>query len=66
MLTSGRIGPKKKKQGHHEKASKRPKYVWVNEPVNINIKKNESEDLFFFCEIARNFYLLALFYFISR
>ena len=36
MLTSGRLGPKKTNQGHHEKASK---HVWVNEPVNINIKK---------------------------
>ena len=33
---SGQIGPKKK-QGYHEKASKRPKHVWVN-VKNINIK----------------------------
>ena len=34
LLTIGRIGPKKK-QGYHEKASKRPKNVWVNEQINI-------------------------------
>ena len=33
-LASGWIGLKKK-QGYHEKASKRPKHVWVNEPINI-------------------------------
>ena len=25
----------KRKQGYHERASKRPNRVWVNEPINI-------------------------------
>ena len=64
-LTSGRIGPKKK-QEYHEKAYKRSNYVWVNERINIKNIREDSEDLFFFYKITRNFYLLALFYFISR
>ena len=28
-------GQVRKKQGYHEKISKRPKHVWVNEPINI-------------------------------